>query len=862
MGASVRWIAIVGVLLSSSLAVGCDGKRRRGWIEPPAPSPGGGDPVGGDPVGGDPVGGDPVGGGGDGGDGVSGPVVIASFTASIDPSSGAPGDQITAQLMTTGPGTLPLEEVTAELDGEPLALTLVQPDKVVFTLPACHEPNLTHEHVIVFRAGDESATVKLSHPAVAPTLSLLGVTDGSRGGGVKVVITGTGFVAGMVVRFGGVDATDVEVASATELSCVTPAGDVGSVDVTVIHPEELEASLEAAFAYTNAAPEALDAELDAEEDGSLELTLEATDADGDALTFTVLTGPAHGKLGGEAPDLTYTPDADWHGEDSFTFEVSDGLTTATAKVRIMVAPVNDAPEATDGSLSVRAGKSATIELEASDVDGDALTFAILSPPAHGALTGTPPELTYTPEVGFEGEDSFTFTASDGALTSAAATITITVTPGLKALKVSPAAGPAAGGFALTITGAGFEEGMVVTLGGEECTDVVVVSETSITCTAPAGAPGRADLVVTAPDEAEATLADAVLYEGFAGSKLVTSTAGPNEREVAVAVSADGVLHVTWRDDRRSGTNSDQGDIYYRRSADGGLSWTGEVRVNQGSATSTGPDQTPCIAVVGSVVMVAWVEGSTGSTYLRRSTDGGASWTEAEKRLTSSSGCSNPSIAASGTTALVAWTRSGDVYVSRSTNTGSSFSGGDSSSVASSALRPTLALDGSNAVLAYHTSSSGTRSRRSTNGGSSWGSAVTVSASGTNANVAMEGTKAVIVWQTSTGVSSARSADGGATWTNGAAVVATAHVLGRQMVRVSGRAIVPLHRATGGSYLSFSSDDGATWSALVRLDENDKGAGAAVAAAPLDGALVVLAAYEDTSSPRRVRTRAGVAATAE
>ncbi|MCO5170630.1 MAG: Ig-like domain-containing protein [Planctomycetes bacterium] len=840
---NVRKVAIVGALLSGALVVGCDGASGRGW--PAAPT----------------VSVEDAGGGRDDGGG-GGAVIIGPFSVTLEPDGATPGDQVTARLAPTGAGSIPLDQVSVEVDGRAVALTVAAPDGVTFTLPTCDEPNLTHVHVIVVRAGDQSATVKLTHPAVAPTISLLEVEEGSRGGGTAVVLRGTGFVAGTTVTLGGAAATDVVVASATELSFVTPSGAVGAVDVKVIHPEALEAAREAAFTYTNAAPDALDAELETEEDVALELTLKAKDADGDALTFKLLTQPSHGALSGEAPALTYTPDADWHGTDSFTFEVGDGLETSTATVTIVVAPVNDAPEATEQSVTVRAGGSAAIELEGDDVDGDELTFTVVTPPAHGVLSGAPPALTYTPDAGFEGEDAFTFTASDGTATSAAATVSITVRPALKVTKVSPAAGPAAGGFTLTITGAGFDDGLTVTLGGEECTDVVVESETTISCTAPAGAPGPADLVVAAPDGAEATLVDGVLYEGFAGSKLVTSTAGPNEREVAVAVSADGVLHVAWRDDRRSGTNSDQGDIYYRRSADGGLSWTGEVRVNQGSASSTGPDQTPCIAVVGSVVMVAWVEGNTGSTYLRRSTNGGASWTEAEKRLTSSSGCQNPSIAASGTTALVAWTRSGDVYVSRSTNTGSSFSGGDSSAVASSALRPTLALDGSNAVLAYHTSSSGTRSRRSTNGGSSWGSAVTVSASGTNANVAMEGTKAVIVWQTATGVSSARSADGGATWTNGAAVVATAHVLGRQMVRVGGRAIVPLHRATGGSYLSFSSDDGATWGALVRLDENDKGAGAAVAAAPLDGALVVLAAYEDTSSPRRVRTRAGVAATAE
>src|SRR5262249_22826832 len=68
------------------------------------------------------------------------------------------------------------------------------------------------------------------------------------------------------------------------------------------------------------------------------ITLTGSDVDGDNLTYEVATNPAHGQLIGEAPNLTYTPDADYAGDDSFTFTVKDasGAVSAAATVSITV----------------------------------------------------------------------------------------------------------------------------------------------------------------------------------------------------------------------------------------------------------------------------------------------------------------------------------------------------------------------------------------------------------------------------------------------------------------------------------------------------------------------------------------------
>ena len=144
----------------------------------------------------------------------------------------------------------------------------------------------------------------------------------------------------------------------------------------------------------------------------------------------MVTQPANGTLSGVAPNLTYTPDANFNGADSFTFTASDAsLTSAAATISITVNPGNDAPTATAQSVSTAEDTALPITLTGTDPESDPLTFTVVTQPANGTLSGVAPNLTYTPDPNFNGADSFTFTASDASLTSAAATISITVNPG-------------------------------------------------------------------------------------------------------------------------------------------------------------------------------------------------------------------------------------------------------------------------------------------------------------------------------------------------------------------------------------------------------------------------------------------------
>ncbi len=165
----------------------------------------------------------------------------------------------------------------------------------------------------------------------------------------------------------------------------------------------------------------------AHEDQPIAIVLSGSDPNNAPLNFTVLDHPAHGSLSGTAPHLSYQPTANFHGSDSLRFKVDNGLNESPpATVSITVTPVPDAPFALAQSVLASSDTPKPITLTGRDVDNDPLSFAIAQLPMHGGILGLPPHVTYVPDPGYIGTDSFTFTANDGGLTSPAATVSITV----------------------------------------------------------------------------------------------------------------------------------------------------------------------------------------------------------------------------------------------------------------------------------------------------------------------------------------------------------------------------------------------------------------------------------------------------
>jgi alpha-tubulin suppressor-like RCC1 family protein len=130
-------------------------------------------------------------------------------------------------------------------------------------------------------------------------------------------------------------------------------------------------------------------------------------------------------------------------------------TSAPQTFLITITPVNDAPVAQSASVTVNEDTPITIHLNASDVDGDPLTFSIATPPAHGTLSGTPPNVTYLAFANYNGADSFTFKANDGQLNSELATISISVLP------VNDAPGPVVRVFPLFVLSSNYSAFQVI-----------------------------------------------------------------------------------------------------------------------------------------------------------------------------------------------------------------------------------------------------------------------------------------------------------------------------------------------------------------------------------------------------------------
>ncbi|WP_425670081.1 tandem-95 repeat protein [Vibrio owensii] len=194
-------------------------------------------------------------------------------------------------------------------------------------------------------------------------------------------------------------------------------------------------------AHIEHAPEALPVSAMVEEDGSILITQEdllanARDLDGDQLTALNLATDDENITITDNGDGTYTltPDADFNGDITFTFDVSDGDDVVSTNLELLVSPVNDAPEPQDqaftvGEDGVLTFTDADLLTGATDIEGDDLSVeGVTYTGADGVLTdngdGT---YSFAPNENFNGDVNFTFDVSDGTDT-VTANIDVTVTP--------------------------------------------------------------------------------------------------------------------------------------------------------------------------------------------------------------------------------------------------------------------------------------------------------------------------------------------------------------------------------------------------------------------------------------------------
>jgi VCBS repeat-containing protein len=125
--------------------------------------------------------------------------------------------------------------------------------------------------------------------------------------------------------------------------------------------------------------------------------------------------------------LTYLPEKDFNGTDTFSLKLDDsGAPTSIVNVTVPVTAVNDAPKAMNETIETGEDYAVGVILPANDIDGDVLTYSVLDQPSHGNLLGAAPTLIYTPHANYCGLDRFTFKVNDGQVDSNIATVTITI----------------------------------------------------------------------------------------------------------------------------------------------------------------------------------------------------------------------------------------------------------------------------------------------------------------------------------------------------------------------------------------------------------------------------------------------------
>lgn len=194
----------------------------------------------------------------------------------------------------------------------------------------------------------------------------------------------------------------------------------------------------------NQAPVTADQNLTTDENVELNGAISATDSDGDTLSYTISGIPTNGSvtLNQATGSFVYTPNTSYSGGDSFVVTVNDGNGgTTTSTITIGINPGNDAPVANEDTASVIEGDAVTVAVRGNDTDpeNDSLTVTGVTQGANGsvvidAVTGNP---IYTPNSGFAGVDTFTYTINDGNGNSDNATVTVQVTAADQPSAMSP-----------------------------------------------------------------------------------------------------------------------------------------------------------------------------------------------------------------------------------------------------------------------------------------------------------------------------------------------------------------------------------------------------------------------------------------
>ncbi len=390
-------------------------------------------------------------------------------------------------------------------------------------------------NVVVTNADSQTVTLSNAYTyRAAPTLASVAPVAGALAGNTTVTLTGTGFVSGAAITFGGTAATSVNVVSATSITCVTPSKAAGTYNVVVTNSDTQSATLTSAYTY-EAAP-----------------TLTSVSPNGGPLaggTLVTLTGTGFlagaGVTFGAASFATSINVVSATSITCLTPSNSAGAYTVTVtntdtQVGPLAAAYTYRAAPTLSTISPTSGKvTAGIAMTINGTGFVAGAITTMGGATCTAPTITPTQIFCTSPAHAAGVVDVVVTNTDTQSATLTASFTYEAAPTVTS--VSPVAGPLNGTNTLTVNGTGFVSGATVTAGGNSCGGVSFVNSTQLTCTLSAHAAGAVSVIATNPDTQTGTLAAAYTYQAAPTVSAVNPTGGALAGGTALTLTGTGFL---------------------------------------------------------------------------------------------------------------------------------------------------------------------------------------------------------------------------------------------------------------------------------------------------------------------------------
>ncbi|MDQ7084120.1 MAG: Ig-like domain-containing protein [Sulfurovum sp.] len=174
----------------------------------------------------------------------------------------------------------------------------------------------------------------------------------------------------------------------------------------------------------------IDSNMTMDEDNNGTLTYTFSDADGDTVTATEDTAPNHGTVSIDGTTITYTPNANYHGTDSFVITLSDGNGySVDTNITVTITSINDEPIITiDTNITTNEDTNVSIAFSVSDEEDGDLSNALVieSNTSDGSVTIIGNNIRYSPDANYHGSDSFMVSVTDSNGTKVIAEVNITV----------------------------------------------------------------------------------------------------------------------------------------------------------------------------------------------------------------------------------------------------------------------------------------------------------------------------------------------------------------------------------------------------------------------------------------------------